>query len=70
MYLNTIEQTLAGSSAYVNLSQINNIGTIENGTRGTDNWNGRISIVKLYNKALSSQEVLQNYNATKTRFGL
>jgi hypothetical protein len=29
-----------------------------------------ISQVQLYNRALSATEVLQNYNATKTRFGL
>ena len=28
------------------------------------------SIVRIYNRALSSQEVLQNFNATKSRFGL
>jgi hypothetical protein len=33
-------------------------------------FNGKISQVSVYNRALSSQEVLQNYNATKTRFGL
>lgn len=32
--------------------------------------NGKISSVKLYNKALSSDEVQQNYNAQKSRFGL
>jgi hypothetical protein len=32
--------------------------------------NSRISIVYVYNRALSAAEVLQNYNATKTRFGL
>ena len=31
---------------------------------------GSIYTTQIYNKALSSQEVLQNYNATKTRFGL
>lgn len=31
---------------------------------------GAIAIVKVYNKALSAQEVLQNYNATKSRFNL
>jgi hypothetical protein len=31
---------------------------------------GTMAIVKVYNRALSTQEVLQNYNATKTRFGL
>ena len=33
-------------------------------------FNGRISSLKIYNRALSAQEVLQNYNAIKTRFGL
>jgi hypothetical protein len=34
-------------------------------------YNGKIGSVKVYkNKALSAQEVLQNYNATKSRFGL
>ena len=34
------------------------------------NFNGRVSQVLVYNRALTAQEVLQNYNATKTRFGL
>jgi hypothetical protein len=33
-------------------------------------WNGNISGVLVYNRALSSSEVLQNYNAQKSRFGL
>jgi len=32
--------------------------------------NGKIAMSKIYNRALTAQEVLQNYNATKTRFGL
>ena len=32
--------------------------------------NGNIPIVQLYNRALSATEVLQNYNATKSRFNL
>jgi len=70
MYLNTQPQTLNAAGSLINLSQINNIGTIENGSRGVDNLNGRIALFKLYNKELSAQEVRQNYNATKTRFGL
>jgi len=31
---------------------------------------GNISVVQIYNRALSAQEVLQNYNAIKGRFGL
>lgn len=30
----------------------------------------RISIARIYNRALTATEVLQNYNATKSRFGL
>jgi hypothetical protein len=32
--------------------------------------NGNISLGLIYNRALSAQEVLQNYNANKNRFGL
>ena len=37
---------------------------------GWPSVNGNIYNFSIYNKALSAQEVLQNYNATKTRFGL
>jgi hypothetical protein len=37
---------------------------------GSDVWNGHINSLKMYNKALTSTEVLQNFNATKDRFGL
>jgi hypothetical protein len=33
-------------------------------------WDGNIPIVRIYNRVLTAAEVLQNYNATKTRFGL
>jgi hypothetical protein len=31
---------------------------------------GRISTIKIYNKVLTAAEALQNYNATKDRYGL
>lgn len=34
------------------------------------NFGGNIACLKLYNRALSASEVLQNYNALKSRFGL
>jgi hypothetical protein len=43
------------------------IGRINN-TGG--NWSGSIAQTSIYNKALTAQEILQNYNATKSRFGL
>jgi hypothetical protein len=33
-------------------------------------WNGLIANVHFYNRALTSTEILQNYNAHKSRFGL
>ena len=33
-------------------------------------WLGNIYSAKIYNRALTAAEILQNYNATKTRFGL
>ncbi len=39
---------------------------------GTSNnyFSGKISSSQIYNRALTTQEILQNYNATKSRFGL
>ena len=34
------------------------------------NMNGNVPQVFLYNRALSAQEIVQNYNATKKRYGL
>ena len=33
-------------------------------------WTGRISQTSIYNRALLATEILQNYNATKSRYGL
>jgi hypothetical protein len=44
---------------------------IGNRTAGDVQFFGRIPIFRIYRgKALSASEVLQNYNATKSRFGL
>jgi len=41
------------------------------GATGTGaNWNGLVYSAKIYNRALSQQEITQNYNALKSRFGL
>ena len=36
--------------------------------QGTETWNGDFGPVQVYNRELSSTEVLQNYNAHKSRF--
>ena len=36
----------------------------------TYNLNGNIYLARIYNRALSSEEILQNFNTTKKRFNL
>jgi hypothetical protein len=45
-------------------------GTINDGSGQRDWFTGNIAQVLLYNRALAATEVLQNYNATKGRYGL
>lgn len=46
------------------------IGNNANNTAGYQMYQGGINHVLVYNRALSASETLQNYNATKSRFGL
>jgi hypothetical protein len=50
-----------------NTSNSVSIGAYSNGTYAS---NGAMPIYKIYNRPLSAAEVLQNYAATKSRFGL
>ena len=44
---------------------------IGNGSNGGNSyWKGNIAMASIYNRVLSATEVLQNYNASKARFGL
>jgi hypothetical protein len=65
----TLVQSAAAPIGSVSNATFNlNIGRTSEG--GTLYWPGNIAIVKIYNRALTATEVLQNYNATKSRFGL
>ena len=48
------------------------IGNLGRGSYGVDNefFNGKLSNVQIYNKILTSQEVQQNFNALRGRFGI
>ena len=74
IYKNNVLGSTTGTIATINNSNLNiNIGALYSsaGVQGGGGiWNGRISNIKIYNKALSASEVLQNYNVTKSRFGL
>jgi hypothetical protein len=69
-YLNTVEQTLSSAGGFTTNQQANYIGTTNGATRGIDDFYGKISNVKIYNKVLTQLEVIQNFNAHKSRYGL
>lgn len=55
------------------VGQVSQTGNFYVGTNlagGDEYYAGRIANLQVYNRALSSTEILQNYNSTKTRFGL
>jgi len=67
LYLNgTLLATQAQTGTIVNTG----IGRISGYDNGSEIWDGKIASFSIYNRALSATEVLQNYNVTKTRFGL
>jgi hypothetical protein len=76
IYKNGVSQTIVpwvGSGG--NLTSVGDISNTLDMRIGAESDNqyyfpGRLGFVQLYNKALSASEVLQNYNATKGRFGL
>lgn len=59
---NTITFTSTASTAYIGAN--NNNGTI------VQFGNSNLAQLQVYNRALSATEVLQNFNATRSRFGI
>jgi hypothetical protein len=49
---------------------ITNFASLENNSSYSGYLNGKISNIKIYNRALSAAEVSQNYNALRGRYGL
>jgi hypothetical protein len=69
IYLNgTLSQTVSGTFAFQNPPGNYAVGAF--GQNGGYYWPGNIPIHRYYNRVLTSAEILQNYNATKGRFGL
>ena len=66
VYLNGIGST-SNPQSHSNTIQMNQIGRYSSFTNQY-NAKGSIGEVKIYNRALSASEVLQNYNATKKRY--
>lgn len=70
IYLNGVEITISvvGSSS-LNLQMYTSNYVVGRNT-SSNYTNGYLPNLKIYNRSLSPSEVLQNYNATKSRFGL
>jgi hypothetical protein len=72
-YVNGILQSSQGSITYSSSGASNYIflGQSNPGADNTGMFTGRYGSFKIYtSKALSQSEILQNFNATKTRYGL
>jgi hypothetical protein len=66
LYLNGNQDGTSADTTTFTGSQFINIGAYDNG----NNFTGRIAGALVYNRALTPQEILQNYNATRFRYGL
>jgi hypothetical protein len=59
------------TSVGLNWSGVGRASKIGGGVSGTiSNYSGKLELLSIYNRALSTSEVLQNYNSFKGRFGL
>ena len=66
LYLNGREDGTSATTTTFNGNQEIVIGAYSSG----NNFTGRIASVQVYNRVLSASEIVQNYNATKRRYGL
>ena len=66
LYLNGREDGSSANTTTFTGDQEIIIGAYDSG----NNFTGRISNVQVYNRALTATEIVQNYNATKKRYGL
>ena len=70
LYINGNLETSLTSSLLIPPNMDNaTIGSLSRSANG-GYWNGNISTTSVYNRALTPQEITQNYNAFKGRFGI
>ena len=65
-----INGRLIGTKSFVGTISANASNIFYIGNTGSDCWNGKISIAYVYTKALSEDEIKQNFNAMRGRFGV
>ena len=70
IYVNGVKATSDDQTTTTSLEQVNTlIGSRYNLTT-TVNFDGRIGNARVYNTALNATEVLQNFNATRSKYGV
>jgi hypothetical protein len=72
IYVNgVLEGTATGTTLPASTgSQFVQVGCSDGTSFPFNYWNGSIAQASIYNRLLSAQEIAQNYNALKSRFGL
>ena len=65
-YINGVQYTVNSGGGLSSQSNLQ----ISGRTSGSSPFKGNIAITRVYNRSLSSTEMLQNFNAQKSRFGL
>lgn len=70
LYVNGILQTSSILSSSFSYSVNNNLNIGRKNSSDGEYVNGRVSIIRIYNRALSATEIYQNYEATKVRFNI
>jgi len=69
IYVNGVFEVASSAQAFT-IGGWNSTARIGQRATGQFPFNGRIACVQGYNRALTASEILQNYNATKSRFNL
>ena len=71
LYLNAVSKNSGTfTTPSINSAATLRFGSSGNGATNLDNFNGNIASFQLYNRALSDSEIVQNFNATRRRFGI
>jgi hypothetical protein len=68
LYVNGIKENTMTRGISYNSNQVTDIGCFYTG--GSLPFNGQMGPVRMYNRALTHEEVTQNFNAHRSRFGL
>jgi hypothetical protein len=68
LYVNA-KSVLTTTSKFQNDTYPLVLGTGDYQNATSQPFNGNIATTQVYNRALTATEILQNYNATKSRFG-